>query len=356
MKIMNRKSFWTYAGWGVFLGLAAVAAFHFLVGPAYVFPNPAFVQFEKVRDAYEDWSTENKNALEQSMAEQVIAGIRPHTDLRGSWLEGAAERIHRLNAKTVEMNATQRAAFIQSVFDPDFIREMRSHVFCGDSGHCVIDSKLSVLNDRARLALLLDGSRDGLTPGLPTQVPGKFDLALDQSKIPPKILGQPRWLPLADWTVFAVVFAVSFFLIGLACYSDNKDVWSHPFRSFPDFVIGWLIIVLSLPTLLAGHILRLMTLSVGPAFVWVGGVLWKSRSFDDDFSEVEMRLRSLRESAQRAGSGTALERIDAGLERVRGGRDRSLLIKLRAALDTVEGLEYNLSGVDELDQHLRHRT
>ncbi len=177
---------------------------------------------------------------------------------------------------------------------------------------------------------------------------------------PPPTVQKPEWFPKAQYAVFAAVFTAAFFLIGLMLQKENtkagKIPWSHPFRSLPDFVIAWVIIAACLPTFVAAFLIYLMTRSTLPVLRAIRRLLVSVPTFDDEYSNVAQQLTELRRKTQATGGDEKiLARIEEALQRVRAARDRSHLSSLREMLYSVEGLEDQLTGLDELNRELTGR-
>ncbi len=116
MDVMNRKSFWTYSLWGLGLAGIALIVFSYWIAPEEIYANPEYKSFSKKHGQYQTWVSDHQGNLAQSRTEQVIAGLKPHTILRGSELEGIAFLIRALGMPGNQLDSKERAALISELF------------------------------------------------------------------------------------------------------------------------------------------------------------------------------------------------------------------------------------------------
>lgn len=337
VRVMNKKMFWVCFALGLLVGLSAWAIYHLWIAPPH---NPKYSEYNE----YREWMKQGNVSLQQRKVEEVIAGVRPHSDLRGSALEGIAEVIHRMNVNTGQMNARQRAEFIRDLFvDPDGNRRIPRWI--GD--HNKFFGELAVLNDTTRFALLLSGDDKSVLPGLPTAVPEKFK-HLAMKDPPPENLPRTSRAWKIGWLVFSAFFALTFFIAGgVVYYDERKDANHHPFASFPDFTLGWIVIIGCLPGFAVGYLLYLMTLSTKPLF----SAIRNSRTtFNDEYSGVMAQLEQLKAQAEHLGNQAVIGKIEKTLERIREGQNRQVLNRVKNLLGNLQG---QVEGLEDIEQSLR---
>ncbi len=362
MHVMTKESFWTYSFFGLIAGLIAFGIFRGCIGPSYIYNNPVYSDYKKLRNEYEDWKDqldykkkELKARIEQRKVEEVIAGIRPHTDLRGSELEGTAEVLHRFNTQSSTMDAKQRAEALKALFlSPDNDNRLARYMTCyQEESSCVFRGAFQVLNDTSRLALLLSGDSRGVLANLSQEpdgtMPARFADVSKGENMPQKTLAKPRWFGWVSWAVFSWFFALTFFIKGFIYHATDEKKWSHPCETFPSFMLGWIMIVGLFPGFLPGYILYAMTLNTQPLIEAVRQKL-RPTTFDDEYSEVARKLVALQAQAKTTGNEKLLARIDRALAKVHDGRNRVMLGQLKETLSSVEGLEDTLAGIEEIHQ------
>jgi hypothetical protein len=351
MKVMDRGSFWISSVWGIIFGGFAIALFSLWIAPRFLYRNPAYTAFESLQDQYDVWRRHNEVKLAQATIERSLAGI----PLNNVMLEGNHNLI--ANGLLSLRNAKTKSMVLATLFsrseNDDLGIALEWHFLCVDRV-CGYVEPLAFLNDTKKTARILNGDVSALTPGLPVEMPASYKKLCD-TPVPVETLPKPTWLGVANWLVFSGAFALMFFIVGLIGYVSDHDNgkklgnWSHPFRSFPDFPLSWLMIVAVLPGYVAGMVFYwggcLLTVNLGATFATMNRSFSVARSFNDEYSLVEKNLAKLREKALKAGAGDLLARIDNEMKRIKENRNRAQLAKISGSLDDLVAL---IDAVDEV--------
>jgi hypothetical protein len=344
MAIMNRKSLWTFFGWGAAVGVVAVVIFASFIAPRY-YRNPAYAAYDSLHDRAADWFEANEDKLIQASLERAMVGLPPEMNLSGDW-EVVATGLSKLRSWN-DKNQSAIVSLLTRKGSDRFYPVLDKWHRC-DREVCNFVKPIEFLNDPQKTARLLAGDVSMLTPDLPTNYPEEFKQLFDGTKVPPKNLTKPDWLGKANWLVFSLFCAIGFFLVGIGNF--DKDYpgkpWSHPLRSVPDNIIGWAVITLFLPGYLAVQSVYwsivLANSSMIPVIAKARSAFSKPVSFDDEFSDVERQLRGLEEKANGSGAQESLRKIQEALVRVQKNRSSAKLKEVSLAAehlsDTVDGI------------------
>ncbi len=204
---------------------------------------------------------------------------------------------------------------------------------------CRFIGELDALNDPLRLAGILAGDGKSLTevPAPPQGTEAVPDLPAGTAKY----LAAPSWLPWVKWIVLSVLFALCFCLAALIARSENERGWGHPFRGWPNFILGWMVMLALLPGFLATRVLYLLAIDVTPAidrFVRPGlrrfaGLFVRTPTFADEYEEFDAQLIDMKKIAAGAGNGELIGEIEELAGKIRGAQDAKKLAKLKDSLE-----------------------
>ncbi|MFA6099600.1 MAG: hypothetical protein WC750_01820 [Patescibacteria group bacterium] len=280
MQIIKPVFFAAYAFVGLIVAAIATAIYGAVMWGQ---PNPAYPAYKKMQD---DYSAEVKNIDSVKMAkdkagitrpfQEVLLGGKPTDSLRSPEVSQLASTL-----RSVQSSETPDGlGFAKLTSDlPWLMNKDCLHVVGyrkeGDYEITRIDNFWYACRtaeyelfrtEPFRVARLLQGDRTALTP-LPEVPEMAAQLAgFPQIKPEPETLSV-KWTRLHYlrlWLAFSVVFALAYSFMGaLICKKPDE----HPLKAIPGFLLGWIIILATLPGFLAAYSIGLvwMILSSNPA-------------------------------------------------------------------------------------------
>lgn len=354
---MKRKSFWVYSLIGVVFTLIGAGAGSLVFDQAESYQYPAYREYLRDKAEYKRWHDENGANLNQREFEEVLSGTRPIEELKDPDLQEVAHVLKTLKTNS-EADDVQRAESVLALFvTPEHDGRAIKWLKCDQFNHnCHFEKELSVLNEPRRLALILDGKAEAMS----ITIPEKFQNPPTYPKDAPIALPKPVWLPWVNWAVGSLLFALGFTLGGLGIFywdEHSSERWSHPLKTVPHFVLGWLVFLAALPGFLAVQFVHLLVSDAGPAFLWTKGRVAKLRAklrqlfikntFEDEYDEFVYKLGELQKRASETGDTALLQRVEEARKKVLVSKSSHQLAKLSVSLGDIDR---SLKVMDEIER------
>ncbi|HEU0051018.1 MAG TPA: hypothetical protein VFQ60_03105 [Patescibacteria group bacterium] len=360
METMPQKQFWL----SYFVALFSATVIASVIDPiaASWRRTPEYVTYLAARDAYdkekeaydqaaqraEEVRKENVARIEQRSFEEVLAGVKPHTALRGSSLEGVAYAIRTLG-RPDEPHPFPRAEAIHALLRDRLWLQSNTN---SDDG---LLPAVRVVNDTPRLARLLSGDRSAIQPDLPPELQ-----KVEEKKPEPHFdLQEPTaHMPRSSaylWTLYmiwAAVFSFGFFLSAWVFYRGepkNSERAAHPFTGVPNTPLSWIFLFPFLPGFAAGYILYFLAQSPRPAILWLKARLFEAKYFEEELVQVRAEFMRLKEYF---GKTDLIRRMECQLDRIAAERDGINLGEFRKVLSHMDSCRNHLTLIEELQSEV----
>lgn len=335
MKIIRPKAFAFYASMGLVMASITTGGFGLRLWNR---PNPAYPAYEKLQDDYaaEAKRIEPARAARAEMErirpfQEVLLGEKPAAEIKNDNVRELATLLRTAASLEPEAKGAQLAEVIQKL-------PLLMHGDCSKAkiywdnaravevpishwGVCSTSEFELVRTEPEHIARLLNGDKTALSPlpevpALDTRLAAFLQMTPEPKTFPIK---WTRIHYLQLWLAFSGAFALTYFVVGLISGRTAED---HPVRAVPGFILGWLILLATLPGFLLVYAIWLICLIL-----------------TGDFASVIKKMDSRRADAHKLKLG---KRILAALKtclEVQGYRDLTVLEtlkhdNLRRALDS----------------------
>lgn len=352
MRTLNAKSFWTYGAVGLIGGLLYLLVAWLWIWDCSKRPNPAYANYLSKKKAHDGWKKENGDLIKRREFEEVVAGRKPADSLPRSELQEVAGSLLALKDGAAADPKKWSKALTDLFADARRDRRVTAWFECKSGTTeaptgCAFKNELAVLNDPVRLAGILAGDGKSLTE-VPAPPQG-LEAAPEFPAGTPKYLAAAAWLPWLKWIVLSTCFALFFCLAGLIARAESgeNDVppvdWGHPFRGWPNFILGWLVMAAMLPGFLATRLLYVLAIDATPAVnAWLkpgwnkfAAAFVRKPTFADEYEEFSAQLSEMNKTASAAGNRELLKEIEEISVKVRQAQDSKKLAKLKSSLANI---------------------
>lgn len=345
MRTLNAKSFWTYGAVGLVGGLLYLLIARLWISDYAKRPNPTYADYLSQKKAYDAWEKGNADLIKRRQFEEVLAGRQSADSVERSELQEIAVSLAVLKEGAAADPKKWSKALADLFFSAKRDPRISKWTVCAVDGNdrarlydCRFIGELDALNDPIRLAGILAGDGKNLTE-VPAPPQG-LEAAPEFPAGTPKYLAAPSWLPWLKWIVLSVLFALCFCLAGLVARSENEPGWGHPFRGWPNFILGWMVMLALAPGFLATRLLYLLAIDVTPAIDRVirpglrrfAGLFVRKPTFADEYEEFSAQLSEMNKTASAAGNRELLKEIEEISVKVRQAQDSKKLAKLKSSL------------------------
>jgi hypothetical protein len=324
MTVIKRKSYWKATAVGLFLAALITPLANFIGQETYL-AKPDYALWQN----YQEWRFDTELRINQRNFELAIA------DPNQLQLLDKNPRFQLVARQVHHARPTAFSRFISVATDTDW---EFSHQFNGlvekwqncYGKTCSYQQPLQVLGDKQRLKKLLAGDTTAAIPAPNLIIPTKFkDVSMFDTTTIDRYHPYPWWWAWVMWGIFSLSCAVGYFGYGLSVYSCSRRnaEKSHPFRAVPDFILGWLMILLWLPGFLLGHILwsgyRLLTSPIAEIRK-ITAAHWRnltSQTKHDEYTETYNQLVKLKREADHTGDTQLVIEIDQALSMIGEARN-----------------------------------
>jgi hypothetical protein len=340
---MNQKAFWSYAGIGA--ALALLAAYPVSCGLTDAAMHPDYKRHLAATSAHQAFVRKNEEALRHRLFEEVAAGTKQADALPKSELQEVARALAALRPGSPEDSAARSQAVSDLLISPDKRPRAFDWLSCerkqdGSLVNCSFSGSLAVLNDPARLAKLWSGVPEEVAAALTPLPEGQAQEPAPYPANAPTTVPLPPSTPWLVWAIISGFFAFGFFVSGMMFWSSGEEAkhckgqnpWSHPFRTVPNFVFGWLFILAALPGYLAFRILHLFVLDAGPAAAWIKSQFVK-KTFADEYEKFQAQLAGMKQASALIGDSKLIARIEDLGKKISEAQNMRQLSKMQASLE-----------------------